>query len=247
MNLRRRLATTAAAAGLALTTLAAGTAHAADFNAINLLNQTEFRALAEDIGAAISYKGMIPSEGLGITGFDIGISAGATEVANRATLIKAAGGADVPKAVPIGAVRVHKGLPFDIDIGVVAAQLPETNVKATGGELRWAFIGGSTLVPAVALRLSAMNLSGVDQLKMSTASADLSISKGFANLTPYAGVGTVQVKSKPQGVATLRDEKFNLTKVFAGLNIAFVPFAFLIEADKTGEATSYGLKLALRW
>jgi hypothetical protein len=234
-------------AGALLAAAVCTTAQAADFNALQLLNQTQFRLFSEDVAAAVSFKPMIPSEGLGITGFDIGVSVGATEVANRAVLIQAAGGADVPKAVPIGAVRVHKGLPFDIDIGVVAAQLPETNVKATGGELRWAFIGGSTLVPAVALRLSAMNLSGVDQLKMSTASADLSISKGFANLTPYAGVGTVQVKSKPQGVATLRDEKFNLTKVFAGLNIAFVPFAFLIEADKTGEATSYGLKLALRW
>jgi hypothetical protein len=236
----------AAAWALGAGMLAAAPAQAADFNAIGLLNQTEFRALAEDIGAAISYKGMIPSEGLGITGFDLGISVGATEVANRATLIKAAGGADVPKQVPLAGLRAVKGLPFGIDVGAVVMGLPETNVRASGGELRWAFVGGSAVLPAVALRASFMNLSGVDQLKMRTSSVDLSISKGILFLTPYAGVGRVEVNATAPGT-TLTREKFGMDKVFAGVNIAFVPFALVLEADKTGEATSYGLKLALRW
>jgi len=242
-------ATTAAATAALLMAGGAGiatTAHAADFNAIGLLNQAEFRALSEDIGSAISYKGIIPSEGLGITGFDLGISVGATEVSNRATLIKAAGGADIPKQVPLAGLRAVKGLPFDIDVGVVVMSLPKTNVRATGGELRWAFIGGSAVLPAVALRASTMNLSGVDQLKMRANSIDLSISKGFLFLTPYAGVGRVEIDAKAPGT-TLAREKFKMDKVFGGVNIAFVPFALVLEADKTGDATSYGLKLALRW
>lgn len=242
MSLRRLHALAAAS----VAAVAGPAAHAADFNAIGLLNQTEFRALSEDIGAAVSYKGMIPSEGLGITGFDIGLSIGATEVANRATLIKAAGGEDVPKAVPLAGIRAVKGLPFGIDIGAVVMSLPDTNVRAVGGELRWAFIGGNALLPAVALRASTMNLSGVDQLKMRANSVDLSISKGFLFLTPYAGVGRVEIDSKAPGT-TLAREKFGMDKVFAGVNIAFVPFALVVEADKTGDATSYGLKLALRW
>ena len=75
---------------------ATGAAQAADFNALRLLNQTEFRAFSEDVASAISYKGMIPAEGLGITGFDLGVRAGATEVSNRDVLRKAAGGASVP-------------------------------------------------------------------------------------------------------------------------------------------------------
>ena len=235
-----------AAAGGATALMLACAASAADFNAINLLNQTEFRALSEDVAAAISYKPMIPSEGLGITGFDLGVSVGATEVAHRATLIKAAGGADVPKAVPLAGLRAVKGLPFGIDIGVVTMGLPDTNVRATGGELRWAFVPGNVAIPAVALRVSTMNLSGVDQLKMRANSVDLSLSKGIAFLTPYAGVGRVDVRSSAPGTA-LAAEKFTLDKVFAGVNIAFVPFALVVEADRTGDATSYGLKLALRW
>jgi hypothetical protein len=189
---------------------------------------------------------MIPSEGLGITGFDLGISLGATEVAHRDVLSRAAGGASVPKAVPLIGLRAVKGLPFDVDVGVVAVTLPGTNVRAVGGELRWAFIAGSTVMPAVALRLSTMSLGGVDQLKMHTNSADLSVSKGFANLTPYAGIGYVNVGSTPVGTS-LAKESFGLNKVFAGINIAFVPMALVLEVDRTGGATSYGTKLAIRW
>lgn len=241
--MRHRLAAHIATATLAA---AGSAANAADFNFIGTLTQAEFRALSEDIGAAVSYKGMVPSEGLGITGFDLGVSAGATEVANRATLIKAAGGADVPKAVPLAGLRAVKGLPFDIDIGAVVMTLPKTNVRAAGGELRWAFIGGNAALPAVALRASLMNLSGVDQLDMRTTGVDLSISKGFLFLTPYIGAGRVQIDAKAPGT-TLAREKFQMDKVFAGVNIAFVPMALVIEADKTGEATSYGVKLAIRW
>lgn len=244
----RRLPSTVvvAAASLVLAAGAASTAQAAEFNTIGLLTQAEFRALSEDIGAAISYKGMIPSEGLGITGFDLGISVGATEVANRATLIKAAGGADIPKAVPLAGLRAVKGLPFGIDVGVVVMGLPDTNVRAGGGELRWAFVGGGAVLPAVALRASTMSLTGVDQLKMRTTGVDLSISKGILFLTPYAGVGRVQIDAKAPGT-TLAREKFQMDKVFAGVNLAFVPFALVIEADKTGDATSYGIKFAIRW
>ena len=227
-------------------TVLAASAQAADFNAIGLLNQSEFRAFSEDVASAVSYKGMIPSEGLGITGFDLGVNASATEVAHRATLSKAAGGASIPKAVPIVAVRAVKGLPFDIDIGVVSMSLPDTNARATGGELRWAFVGGNTVLPAVALRVSGTSLSGVSQLKMRTLSGDISISKGFAFLTPYAGVGSVEVKSSAPGT-TLREENFRQSKVFAGLNIALTPLALVVEADRTGDATGYGIKLALRW
>lgn len=231
---------------LVATLLAAPLAQAADFNAIGTLTQAEFRALSEDIGSAIAHKGMIPSEGLGITGFDIGASIGATEVAHRDVLRKAAGGASMPKAVPMASVRIVKGLPFDIDIGVVQTSLYDTDVRATGGEIRWAFVPGSTVLPAVALRVSGSKLSGVQQLEMRTLGADLSISKGFLFLTPYAGVGAVETKSRAPGT-TLRDESFRQDRVFAGVNLALVPLAINVEADRTGEATSYNIKFAIRW
>ena len=237
--------TTCLAAAFTMAVSSAAT-QAADFNAIGLLNQAEFRAFSEDVASAVSHKGLIPAEGLGLTGFDLSVAATATEVAHRAVLSKAAGGASVPKAVPVVGVRAVKGLPFDIDIGVVQLTLPDTNVRASGGEVRWAFVSGSTVLPAVALRVSGTSLSGVKQLKMRTLGGDISISKGFLFATPYAGVGTVEIKSSAPG-PTLREESFRQSKGFVGVNLALVPFALGLEADKTGDATSYSVKLALRW
>jgi hypothetical protein len=245
-NTLRRPRAGALALAAALTALSGTAAQAADFNAIGLLTQAEFRAFSEDVAAALSYKGMIPAEALGITGFDLSVAAYATEVANRDVLRKAASGASIPKAVPSVALRAVKGLPFGLDVGVVLKTLPGTNIRATGGELRWAFVEGGTLMPAVALRVAGMKLSGVDQLSMTSTSVDLSVSKGFAFLTPYAGIGYVDTRSSAPGTS-LRRENVGQTKVFAGLNIALTPLAMVIEAEKTGDATGYGLKLALRF
>lgn len=239
MQIHLRLAVLTAA-------LCAGASQASDFNAVGVLNQAEFRAFSEDVASAVSYKGMIPAAGSGITGFDIGVFAAATEVSNRDVLRKAAGGASVPKAVPVAGIRFVKGLPFDIDIGVVSTTLPSTNVRATGGELRWAFIGGGLAYPAVAVRLSGMQLSGVNQLKMSTYGADISISKGFLFLTPYAGVGAVAVRSRAPGTS-LRDEKFDMAKAFVGVKLGLGLANFVVEGDKTGDATTWGLKFSLGW
>ncbi len=221
-------------------------AQAAEFNAIGLLTQSEFRDFSQDVGAAASYKGLVPAESMGLTGFDVSLAAGATHLSQRGVAQKAATGGSVPSAVPSVSLRIIKGLPFNVDIGASLTRLPGTGVQAVGGELRWAFIEGGTVTPAVAARVALSSLSGVDQLTLRTQSLDISTSKGFGPLTPYAGVGVVHVKASAPGT-TLAGEGSSLTKVFAGLNAAFTPLAVGFEIDKTGSATSYGVKAAVRW
>jgi hypothetical protein len=230
----------------ALTLTAAGAAQAADINAIGALNQTQFRALSEDLGAAVSYKPMVPAEGLGVLGFDVGVSVNATSVENRAELSAAAGGASVPSYLPMVNVRAVKGLPFDIDVGVAYGAVASSNIHTFGGEARWAFIAGNALLPAVAVRGAFNRLSGVDNLKVNTSSLDVSISKGFAMVTPYAGVGTVRIKSEAPGTA-LAGESFTKSKVFAGANVNLGLVNLAAEADKTGDNTSYGVKVGVRF
>jgi hypothetical protein len=158
----------------------------------------------------------------------------------------ASSGESVDTLLPVASLRAHKGLPWGIDLGASYVQVPDTNVKLWGGELRWAVLEGSTALPAIALRGSFSTTSGIDQLKMQTAGADISISKGILMFTPYAGVGQVWVKSTPQGVPGLTEESFTQTKVFAGVNINLgVNLAF--EVDSTGGITSYGAKVGLRF
>jgi hypothetical protein len=104
-------------------------------------------------------------------------------------------------------------------------------------------------MPAIALRGSYTQLAGVDQLDFNTKGADLSISKGFAMFTPYAGIGKVWVTSTPKNIvgATPSEESLSENKYFVGVNMNFVLINVAVEADKTGDATSYGLKLGFRF
>lgn len=222
-------------------------ANAAEINTLQLLTQAQFRGLSEDLGAALSFKPLIPSESLGLTGFDVGVAVSGTKLQNRAAFQTAAGGASVPATLPVPTLRVHKGLPLNIDIGATYASVPSSNVRVIGGELRWAVLPGSTLVPAVALRASVTRLSGVDQLKFGTTGLDVSVSKGFAMFTPYGGIGTVRTKSDAQGSATQTTESFNQGRVFAGVNVSLGLVNLAFEGDKTGDATSYGVKFGLRF
>ncbi len=227
--------------------LAASPALAQQIDQLQNLNlQGEFRLLSEDLGAALSYHAQIPTEPLGVTGFDIGIGVTAAKLKNVALLQRVTSdNADATLYVPT--LRVHKGLPAGFDIGLQYASISGSNIKYTGGELRYAILKGGVASPALGVRGSFTKLSGVDQLAMSTRGIDLSISKGFAFFTPYAGLGRVWVESDPHGTAGLRKEEFSLSKAFVGVGMNFAVINFNLEADKTGEVSSYSVKMGLRF
>ena len=222
-------------------------AAAADINQIQTLTQDEFHKLSQDLGAALSYKPLTPAEPLGLFGFDLGIAATTTKIENPAVFQKAGAG-DVSN-VTVPSVRFNLGLPLSLDVGVMAGAAPGTNIRLYGAELRWAFVKGGTAMPAIALRGSYTQLSGVDQLDFNTRGVDLSISKGFAFFTPYAGIGKVWVTSTPKDIPTAipTEESLSLNKGFVGFNLNFVLVNIALEGDKTGDATSYGAKLGFRF
>ena len=133
-TINRSLLAAAASSSLLL----AGNAVAADIDSISSLTAPQFRALSEDLGAVVSYKPMVPAEGLGILGFDIGIGLSATSLEHRGYLSTAAGGSSIPKLLPVATVRAHKGLPFDIDVGLA---LGNVAIALVGN-----FIGGGLLI-----------------------------------------------------------------------------------------------------
>ena len=223
-------------------------AQAAELNALNnlLFSQSDFRLLSEDLGAALSYKPLSPGEPLGITGFDLGIEVTATQLENSARYSNAFTGS-VPDTLYLPKLHVHKGLPFGLDIGGSYSAVPDSNIKVWGAEVRYAILKGSTTSPALALRASFSALDGVEQLKFNTTGVDVSISKGFAMFTPYAGIGKVWVRSTPDPSTGKTEEEFDLSKVFIGVNMNLAVVNIAIEGDKTGEAASYGIKLGWRF
>ena len=224
-------------------------AAAADINQIGSLKQDEFHGLSQDLAATLSYKPLTPTAPLGITGFDLGIAATATKIKNSSELNTAGGGDHSTLAVP--SLRLNKGLPLNIDVGVMVGEVPGSNVRVYGGELRYALVPGGTAMPAIGVRGSYTKLTGVDQLDFNTRGLDLSISKGFLVFTPYAGIGRVWATSNPKDLTTnpnnLSRESLSLNKTFVGLNMNFGLTNLVFEADRTGDDTSYGVKLGFRF
>lgn len=236
-----------AAALLSTAVLALPVRAATNLDALGSIGgQANFHLLSEDLGAVLSYKPLIPAEPLGLTGFDLGIEVSATELQNAAIFNTATSGGTV-KTLFLTKLHVHKGLPLGIDLGASYSAVPDSNIKAWGTEIRYAMVKGGATTPAVAVRGSYSALDGVNQLKLTTTGLDVSISKGFAMFTPYAGIGKVWVRSTPDASIPLLAEDFSLTKIFVGanLNLAVVNIAF--EGDKTGDATSYGIKFGWRF
>jgi hypothetical protein len=231
----------AATAALAVTA-----AQAQEVKLGTVVGQNAFRALSEDLGSALSYKPNISTEplaGLIPVGFDVGLSVSSTKLAKSSQYAQALEG-DSNFILPT--VRAHVGIPFGIDVGVAYASVPGSNVKYTGGEIRYALMKGGIALPAVGIRGSMSKVSGVDGLDFSTKGMDLSISKGILMLTPYAGLGKVWVKSSATSFG-FSEEDFTQNKVFAGVGFKMLLLNLNLEADKTGDAKSYSAKVGLRF
>jgi len=213
---------------------------------LQLINQAEFRLLSEDLGGALAYRPQTPTEPLGVTGFDLGVGLTAARIQNVAILERVTSDS-APETIPVPSLRIHKGLPWGFDVGLLYAAIPGSNLEYIGGELRYALLLGGVAAPAIGVRASLTKLRGVDQLELDTRGLDLSISKGFAVFTPYAGIGQVWVESDPKGVASLQKEEFKLGKAFIGLGFKLALFNINLEADKTGDVKGYSVKAGLRF
>jgi hypothetical protein len=237
-----------AIAAVAALSIASPCFAADNIDSLQNLLQPEFKAFSQDLGAALSYKAVSPAEPLGITGFDIGLEVTGTKL-NHSDIWDKASSGSAPSTVPVPKLHVIKGLPLNFDVGAVYTKIPTTNISLLGGELRYAILEGGVASPALAVRGTFTKLSGVDQLDFSTKGLELSVSKGFAMLTPYAGVGEVWVDSKPKANAAtvLNKESFQQTKYFAGVNINFALLNIDLDYDNTDSTNSYTVKLGWRF
>jgi hypothetical protein len=237
---------TAAVALMGLATLA----HADDIDLNQLLGvQGDFRVLSEDLGSALSYKPVAPGEPLGLLGIDVGVELTATDLEGSRIYQRATGSSDNSDYLLVPKLHVHKGLPLRLNVDAFYSTVPDSNIELFGGAIGFALLEGGVATPALTVRATASKLSGVDSLDLDTQGVELTISKGFAIFTPYAGIGRVHVSSEPNGIAALalRKESFDLDKFYAGLNINLGLLNFAFEADQTGDAASYSGKLGFRF
>ena len=219
--------------------------------------QSDFKDLSRDLGLVISYIPLATAEPLGgaLPHVDAGVEVSAFNLDTNSSYwqkIKAyPGNADIPSTLPVPRLHIQVGLPIiPIDLGYVYASVPGTDVKYMGGEVKWAILKGSTVTPAIAIRGAYTKLSGVTDMDISTKSADLSISKGFAIFTPYAGYGMVWIESKEKSanpLVTLTDESLSEGKGFIGCKITFFPLMNMVVEADFAKVNSYSARLNIHF
>ena len=228
--------------GLALVAAAALPAQGADFGDVAALAQGEFGLLSRDLGAAFAYKGVTPATSLGTLGFDVGVEVTETRMEHSSIFARAGAGGQSRLLVP--KLHVHKGLPLGFDVGAFVAAVPDVDATLYGADVRYALVDDGLAAPAVGLRLSGTKASGLGPLEVTTAALDLTISKRFTLLTPYAGGGVVRVQSSAAGLA---DERFDRGRYFGGLNVNLVALNLAFEAEKMGGNLSLSAKVGWRF
>lgn len=227
-------------------TLPSAARAAGDINSIGSLSQNLFKDLTSDLGAALSYKAIRPAEPMGSLGFDIGFEVSSTSLETNA-LELATSGDTTNSQILVPKLHISKGLPFGFDVGAFYTSVPSSNIGLVGGELSYAILEGGTLSPALSIRGTFSRLTGVDQLDLTTKGLELSISKGFAMFTPYAGVGQVWIDSSTNASTVLSDESLTRSKYFLGINFNLGLVNLAAETEQTGDNTSTSAKIGVRF
>jgi len=203
--------------------------------------QQAFDSVAEDLVAVIDYKALGPAEATGLTGFGIGAVMSYVPVDVEADWQQVTG-QDFSGLGLVG-LQVTKGLPLDLDIGAFYTTVPGTDVDVYGAEVRYAFLPGSTTMPALSLRGSYVTVAGVDSFDLESKALELAFSKGFGPITPYVGVGYVWGEAEADPSTGLRKAEVEDTKATIGVRLSLGLFELTPEVGQVGDNVTYALRL----
>jgi hypothetical protein len=230
-------------------------------------NNEDFRSLMSEFGVAMAPQLLSPSDTLGFAGFQFSTQLAFTTISNdqgywcateQSTGCTA--GFERSKMLPTLGIFARKGiwLPLpSFEIGVGAVHLLSSS--AWSGQLyaKLAIQEGyhDWPIPSIAVRGSVSRLLGYEQLSLTVASFDISVSKRFGvggtfNIAPYAGwnpmwiVPRSQVLDRTPGVASTTnpdDVKNNFVfpdqdaifrhRLFVGFKLKYYVFSLTAEAS----------------
>jgi len=228
-------------------------AMAADISFQPGITQQMFKDFSKEAGGVLLYRAVGPAAPLGLTGFDIGVEATATQISDgKDYWKKAVKDQNPPSYIVVPKLHVQKGLPFGFDVGLVYSKVPDTNIQYAGGEVKYAIFGGGVLWPAFAVRGSYTQVFGVDQLDFKTYGLEVTASKGFGvglKIIPYVSLGQHWIDSSPKNLpagVSLQSESFSLTRGAVGARLQLALFAITAEVDYV-QTPSYTLRAGIIW
>jgi len=232
---------------------------AGDINLDDLIRNTgsaaqdNFEKLSGDFGRAVFLNPGNSPEPHGTTGFQ---AAGElTFVTVDKDPIRFATGQNPPSGsvFPLPKIRAHKGLPWEIDVGLMyLPPLNEINLNAFGGEVRLDIlehIKFPTPLIHLSCRISVTEMSGVSDLDLQTVGYDITAGGDLKIIKPYVGIGQIHIKSSPQGSAALALSSATIkeTHFIAGIKLNFIPLIPVNLEYINASLPSYSIKIGVEF
>jgi len=229
-------------------------------------NNQAFRSLASELGVVMAPRLVEPADTIGFGGFQFTVDTAFTSISSGAgywdTLEAESNG-----FMPTVGVFARKGMWFPLpsfEIGIGAVKLLESRMWSAQGYAKFALHEGyhNLPVPSVAVRGAVSRLMGSEQLDLTVASLDVSVSKefglgGMINLAPYGGwnlltiVPRSEVVDRTPGVDQITEptdrinsfvfldqDNIYRNRFFAGMKLKYHVFMLALEANLALAGTS---------
>jgi hypothetical protein len=164
---------------------------------VQMQANTNFRALASELGVVLAPKPLSPAESLGWSGFNVSLDFAFTSISNKSAWWQAAEG-QPPAFLSTITAFVRKGLPVPLpsfEVGAGLTHLFESQMFVLGLYAKWTLNEGFhkiPFLPDLSVRGSGGRALGTRELDLTNAAVDVTLSKPFGiagsvALTPYAG------------------------------------------------------------
>jgi hypothetical protein len=226
-----------------------------------------FRSLVSELGVVIAPQLLTPSDTLGWSGFQFSAQLGLTSIDSAAPYWCATEesadcnpGFKKAGAIPTVGIWAHKGFWFPVpsfEIGAGAVHVGASRLWAAQAYGKLAIHEGyhDWPIPSVAVRGAVSRLTGTEQLDLTVASFDISISKRFAvqgtfTIAPYGGWDVLWIIPRSQVIdftpnVAVRDDPNDIRnnfvfpdqesivrqRFFLGAKLRYYVFALTAEAD----------------
>ena len=213
-------------------------------NQLANLIDSQFRSFAENIGSSQSHKALAGSDNSGISALNVGVEL-ATAKVERHSFLEEYTSKDSPNTLYMPKFHVTTQQDDGWNAGAFYSSVPSSDIEIYGGELSYLMTSRHEYVPSLSVRGTYSQLTGYSDLSMTSTGVELSVSKGFSGLTPYAGVGTTRIDGEYQ----LDGYSSSLThnKYFMGLQFNLGLFSLSAEAEQTDEEATTRAKMGYKF
>jgi hypothetical protein len=227
--------------------LAAGLANAGGFSFGASFTQADLQGLVEGIGDVLTFPNLATAVPTGLPGFEAILALGGPQVDTSASWWHEVDAHTLGGVLYGQRLILRKGLPLNFDVGFQTGQVAGEHFW--GGEARWALLAGGTVSPALAVRASYSELSGAP-FDCDVAEAQVFISKGFAVVSPYAGLGYRRASARAtfgEPNATSHSAESTRSTLTIGARVTLFPLVRLVgEVRKASESSFFfGLGVGL--